>query len=95
MDVTSSRGFAVQRGIHSSACFDIDNLLDPELKRRLGEPLERPLRAARFQRPNEAKVMSEVYARIPKTVERLCCKTFGVRTVTSAFYLCSARQPGA
>lgn len=66
MDVTSSRGFAVQRGIHSSACFDIDNLLDPELKRRLGEPLERPLWAARFQRPNQAKVMSEVYARIAK-----------------------------
>eukprot|EP00434_Breviolum_minutum_P015337 symbB.v1.2.013516.t1/scaffold795.1/size259473/8 len=66
MDVTSSRGFAVQRGIQSSACLDIDNLLDPELKKRLGEPLERPLRAARPQRPQEAKVMSEVYARIAK-----------------------------
>jgi len=64
MDVTSSRGFAVQRGIQSSACLDIDNLLDPELKKRLGEPLERPLRAARPQRPQEAKVMSEIYARI-------------------------------
>lgn len=48
----------------SSACLDIENLLDPELKKRLGEPLEQPLRAARPQSPSEAKLMSELYARI-------------------------------
>ncbi|CAE7795807.1 SIRT3, partial [Symbiodinium necroappetens] len=45
-------------------CLDIENLLDPELKKRLGEPLERPLRAARPQSPHEAQLMSELYARI-------------------------------
>ncbi|CAE7579338.1 SIRT3 [Symbiodinium sp. CCMP2456] len=52
------------RSSSTGPCLDIENLLDPELKKRLGEPLERPLRAARPQSPHEAQLMSELYARI-------------------------------
>jgi len=67
MDLTTSRGFSWARratGSSTGPCLDIENLLDPELKKRLGEPLERPLRAARPQSPHEAQLMSELYARI-------------------------------
>ncbi|CAJ1409128.1 unnamed protein product [Effrenium voratum] len=77
-DTESRLGSPLTRSPMSSQCLDLDNLMIPTLKKRrrgsildwLGEPLERPLRAARPQSSKEASLMSEIYARIARDCGR-------------------------